>query len=64
MTKATGWVLSGNTYPARDMIRGLGGSWDTASKSWKIPFGNMAEKSRRSSAIYQLEKSGIRVDRY
>ena len=29
--------ITGNTYPVRDQIRGLGGRWDAATKSWRVP---------------------------
>src|SRR5690606_13952379 len=30
-------AIGGNTYPVRDQLRDLGGSWDAGSKSWMVP---------------------------
>lgn len=30
-------AIEGNTYPVRDQLRDLGGSWDGARKVWMVP---------------------------
>lgn len=34
--------VSGNTYPVRDQLRALGGSWDAASKTWMVDEARLA----------------------
>jgi len=34
--------LSGNTYPVREQLRALGGSWDAAAKTWMVDEARLA----------------------
>jgi len=34
--------VTGNTYPVRDQLRALGGSWDAAAKTWMIDEARLA----------------------
>lgn len=36
-------AISGNTYPVKDQIRGLGGRWDAERKVWMVPDERAAE---------------------
>ena len=35
-------AVSGNTYPARDALRALGGHWVAAAKTWEVPVSQAA----------------------
>lgn len=30
-------LITGNTYPCREQLRGLGGTWDRAAQGWRVP---------------------------
>lgn len=30
-------AITGNTYPVKDQIKALGGTWDAAAKAWLVP---------------------------
>lgn len=30
-------LITGNTYPVKDALRALGGTWDAAAKGWRVP---------------------------
>lgn len=30
-------AIDGNTYPVRDQLRAMGGSWDAGRKAWMVP---------------------------
>jgi len=34
--------VTGNTYPVRDKLRALGGSWDAGAKVWRVPESRLA----------------------
>jgi hypothetical protein len=38
-------AITGNTYPVRVELRGLGGQWDKANKAWMVP-DEKAEEAR------------------
>lgn len=38
-------IWTGNTYPIRDKIKALGGTWDAAAKAWRVPALSMRERS-------------------
>jgi hypothetical protein len=38
-------LWTGNTYPHRDYIKGLGGKWDDTRKGWVVPKMSMRERS-------------------
>ena len=40
-------AITGNTYPVKDRLRGLGGVWDAQSKSWMVP----ADKADEAAAL-------------
>ncbi len=40
---ATQTLITGNTYPVKDQIRGLGGTWDRTAKGWRVPAERVAE---------------------
>lgn len=35
--------ITGNTFPVKDAIRGLGGKWNAAEKAWYVPDDRAAE---------------------
>lgn len=39
-------LITGNTYPVRDQLRALGGTWDAAAKGWRVP-ADKADAARR-----------------
>ena len=39
-------LITGNTYPVRDQIRALGGTWDAAAKGWRVP-ADKADEARK-----------------
>lgn len=41
-----GWTVEGNTYPVKDRIRALGGTWDRQTKRWVMPSAEATEKAR------------------
>ena len=38
--------ISGNTFPVKDQLKGLGGQWSPAEKCWLVPE-NRAEEARK-----------------
>ncbi len=36
-------LVTGNTYPVKDSIKGLGGRWDAAAKGWRVPAAKAAQ---------------------
>jgi hypothetical protein len=30
-------LITGNTYPVKDLLRALGGQWDKTAKGWYVP---------------------------
>jgi len=30
-------LITGNTFPAKDALRALGGRWDAQAKGWRVP---------------------------
>lgn len=38
-------LITGNTYPVKDQIKALGGTWNKLAKGWTVPAGN-AETAR------------------
>ena len=30
-------LIKGNTYPVRDQLRAMGGTWDATARGWRIP---------------------------
>jgi hypothetical protein len=30
-------LITGNTYPCREQLRALGGTWDKAAQGWRVP---------------------------
>lgn len=38
--------ITGNTYPVKDKLRGLGGRWDPNTKAWMVPV-DCAEQARQ-----------------
>lgn len=38
-------TITGNTYPVRDAIKALGGTWDAARKAWMVP-DHVADQAR------------------
>lgn len=36
-------LITGNTYPVRDKIKALGGTWDKFAKGWHVPDDKAAE---------------------
>lgn len=46
-------MWTGNTYPARDEIKALGGRWDAKEKGWRVPALSMAKRSQASSIAHR-----------
>lgn len=40
-------AIVGNTYPIRDALKSMGGTWDAKTKSWMVP----AEKATEAQAL-------------
>ena len=38
-------AITGNTYPVKDQLRGLGGRWNADQKAWMVP-DDKAEEAR------------------
>jgi hypothetical protein len=55
-------ILTGNTYPHRDAIKAMGGTWDPERKAWTIARETMAQWSRVQPAAYALRSQGVRVE--
>lgn len=34
---ATRVTITGNTYPVKDLLKRLGGTWNAAAKGWDVP---------------------------
>jgi hypothetical protein len=30
-------LVTGNTYPVKDQLRAMGGTWDAHAKGWRVP---------------------------
>ena len=46
-------IWSGNTYPARDEIKALGGQWDASTKTWTVPALSMRERATAGQLAHQ-----------
>jgi hypothetical protein len=53
MTQET-TLITGNTYPVKDQIRALGGSWDAAARGWRVP----ADRAEEARAIVASAPAG------
>jgi hypothetical protein len=40
-------LITGNTYPVKDDLKGLGAKWDAAAKGWRVP----ADKADAARAL-------------
>ena len=40
-------LVTGNTFPVKDALKGLGGKWDAAAKGWRVP----ADKADAARAL-------------
>lgn len=38
-------LITGNTYPCREQLRALGGTWDRTAQGWRVP-GAFAQMAR------------------
>ena len=38
-------LITGNTFPVKDLLRALGGTWDARNKGWNVP-SNRASEAR------------------
>jgi hypothetical protein len=38
-------LITGNTYPVKEQIKALGGTWDRAAQGWRVP-GAFAQMAR------------------
>ena len=60
-------LITGNTYPVREQMRALGGTWNSSSKGWEIP-DDKAEDARAIVAsagpITERRSSRSRFGRY
>jgi hypothetical protein len=36
-------LITGNTYPVKESIKGLGGRWDSVAYGWRVPADRAAE---------------------
>jgi hypothetical protein len=45
-------AITGNTYPVRDILKRLGGTWDAARKAWIVPDDKAAEARSVVNAAY------------
>jgi len=56
------WILSGDTYPHRDEIKAIGGTWDKARKAWIVRAGTMRQRAGQSATIHRLRQAGVKVE--
>lgn len=38
-------LITGKTYPVKEQIKALGGTWDSSANGWRVPAGN-ADRAR------------------
>lgn len=62
MAKGDVWILTGNTYPHRDLIKEIGGEWDPVRRAWTVRARTMRQRAVQSAIIHQLERKGVKVD--
>lgn len=43
MSTDTRPIVTGNTYPVKDDLKRLGGTWDATAKGWRVPPERLAE---------------------
>lgn len=57
-------LITGNTYPVKDRLRALGGTWDAQAKGWRVPE-DKADEARKivANASSGARKSGARTGR-
>lgn len=48
--------ITGNTYPVRERLRELGGTWDPVHHCWKVPESN-ADAARRAVRFGMVRKA-------
>lgn len=48
-------AVAGNTYPARDALRALGGRWDGAAKVWLVPASQVDAAARAVASAPKSE---------
>lgn len=53
--------ITGNTFPVRERLRELGGTWDPVHHCWKVPKSN-AEAARRA-VRFGMAKTHKKPDR-
>lgn len=58
--------ITGNTYPARDEIKRLGGRWDKDDKCWKIdftshPLNTMTGRGKMDAKLKELSLIGCQI---
>lgn len=51
------YIVTGNTYPARDMLKNSGFEWDGARKEWTGDEEAMNELKRTSTPTYSRANS-------
>ena len=56
-------TITGNTYPVREQMRALGGTWNKAAQAWEIPDEN-ADEARAIVAAAGPKTSTPRRARY
>jgi len=52
--------ISGNTFPHKDYIRSLGGTWDKSTKTWTVV---AAGKKMQSAIESEMRRAGLSVER-
>lgn len=50
-------AVGGNTYPARDRLRALGGQWDATAKVWLVPASQLEAANAAVKAAPAAERS-------
>jgi len=54
-------LITGNTYPVKDALRAMGGTWDSRAKGWRVP----AEKAAEARELVAgAPKAARRPSRY
>jgi hypothetical protein len=55
LVKATGVMITGNTYPVREQLKALGGVWSQARKAWFVP---EARAQEAQALVGQAKRTG------